>query len=307
MATKPNRRQRLSLANAIQLLREAGFRSEANKLSNYLQDTVSDGFLCVEKLKRGVGNTDLATNTITVDPSLFGRKVLDRCNPKLIELAGTLLHECLHVGCFDELAAYGNELALYRMLLSRLDDLYAECSRDKRRKLARELRKQIRLAKLARRKIVIGGGPGYGFDEFSLEETKDLLDFLFGEDDDKKAPIPPKPPLGPFRIPAEPRSAGGAHLYFVGTAISAYFAKTGSYPPGPNATMVEALDAVGLCPFGAADLNKGGEVVDPWGQPYVYLAPGEIFEDDFDLYSLGEHGKDDGGDGRNLLYFPRMR
>lgn len=304
MATKPTRKQRLSMANAIQLLREAGFRTEANKLSNLLQDTVADGKLCVEKLKNGVGNTDLDSGTITIDPSLLEGGVLDRCDRRLIELCGTLLHECLHVNCFDELAAFGNELALYRLLLSQLKVLFAECDKDERRKIRRELKKQIRLAKRARRKIVVGGGPGYGYEEFSMDEIKDFLDLL---DELDHKPEKPAKPLGPFRIPSEPRSPGGSHLYFVGAAISAFKDKTGAYPTGPNQAMVSALDAAGLCPFGARELNDAGEVVDPWGQPYFYAAPGDIFEDDFDLYGLGEHGVDEGGDGTNLLYFPRMR
>ena len=48
----------------------------------------------------------------------------------------------------------------------------------------------------------------------------------------------------------------------------------------------------------AAALNKDGYLkklpVDPWGNPYQYLAPGT--KGPFDLYSLGADGKEGGSD-----------
>jgi general secretion pathway protein G len=38
--------------------------------------------------------------------------------------------------------------------------------------------------------------------------------------------------------------------------------------------------------------------LDPWGRPYVYVAPGAVNHESYDLYSLGRDGKP-GGDGED--------
>lgn len=37
---------------------------------------------------------------------------------------------------------------------------------------------------------------------------------------------------------------------------------------------------------------------DPWGQPYVYVAPGRVNPESYDLYSLGRDGRE-GGEGED--------
>lgn len=37
------------------------------------------------------------------------------------------------------------------------------------------------------------------------------------------------------------------------------------------------------------------ELKDPWGNPFEYRSPGEMNEDEYDLWSRGPDGKDDGG------------
>jgi general secretion pathway protein G len=37
------------------------------------------------------------------------------------------------------------------------------------------------------------------------------------------------------------------------------------------------------------------ELTDPWGNAYIYKAPGDVHEEGYDLYSMGPDGKDDGG------------
>ncbi len=44
--------------------------------------------------------------------------------------------------------------------------------------------------------------------------------------------------------------------------------------------------------------NKEGKIVDPWGREYVYLYPGQIHPDAFDVKSYGNDGQP-GGDGEN--------
>jgi general secretion pathway protein G len=38
--------------------------------------------------------------------------------------------------------------------------------------------------------------------------------------------------------------------------------------------------------------------LDPWGRPYVYVSPGTVNQESYDLYSLGRDGKP-GGDGED--------
>jgi len=38
--------------------------------------------------------------------------------------------------------------------------------------------------------------------------------------------------------------------------------------------------------------------VDPWGRPYLYVSPGHVNAQSFDLYSLGKDGRE-GGDGED--------
>jgi general secretion pathway protein G len=37
------------------------------------------------------------------------------------------------------------------------------------------------------------------------------------------------------------------------------------------------------------------ELKDPWGFPFEYKSPGDFNEDEYDLWSVGKDGKDDGG------------
>ena len=43
-------------------------------------------------------------------------------------------------------------------------------------------------------------------------------------------------------------------------------------------------------------IKKSNALTDPWGRPYVYVSPGE--NGDFDLYSLGNDGRE-GGEGED--------
>jgi general secretion pathway protein G len=44
--------------------------------------------------------------------------------------------------------------------------------------------------------------------------------------------------------------------------------------------------------------NKSGKLVDPWGQEYIYLSPGQAHPDGFDVKSYGAD-KQPGGEGEN--------
>jgi general secretion pathway protein G len=44
--------------------------------------------------------------------------------------------------------------------------------------------------------------------------------------------------------------------------------------------------------------NDKGQLVDPWGKEYIYLYPGQVHADSFDVKSFGPDGQP-GGDGEN--------
>jgi general secretion pathway protein G len=83
---------------------------------------------------------------------------------------------------------------------------------------------------------------------------------------------------------------------FEGT-LDLYKLDVGRYPDGQ-----EGLQALVQAPSGAGDrwrgpyLKKKAVPKDPWGNDYVYTAPGK--HGNFDIVSLGADGKE-GGDGEN--------
>ena len=95
------------------------------------------------------------------------------------------------------------------------------------------------------------------------------------------------------------------------TAISMYESDLGVYPPTGNEALVSGLQedpgdvhwSGPYMEFKQDDL-QGGELIDPWGNPYVYTsvnggAP-QHRERSFDVYSYGPNGQDDGGTGDDI-------
>ena len=95
------------------------------------------------------------------------------------------------------------------------------------------------------------------------------------------------------------------------TAIAMYEADMGEYPETGNETLTSALqDDPDDVDWGGPYMEfkeeelKGGELVDPWGNPYEYVsvnggAP-KHRERSYDLSSLGPNGADDSGTGDDL-------
>lgn len=78
-------------------------------------------------------------------------------------------------------------------------------------------------------------------------------------------------------------------------AIGHYQLDNGDYPP--------TLDALYAKPTGEDLPNwktyvKRPVVNDPWGRPYIYVVPGDVNPDSYDLSSLGKDGKE-GGTGND--------
>ncbi len=78
--------------------------------------------------------------------------------------------------------------------------------------------------------------------------------------------------------------------------LDLYRLQVGRYPSddeGLNALMEAPAEAPN---WDGPYLKKADSLVDPWGQPYLYRFPGE--HGDYDLYTLGADGQED-GEGEN--------
>ncbi len=103
-----------------------------------------------------------------------------------------------------------------------------------------------------------------------------------------------------------------ATIESLGTAIAMYQGDMGSYPPTTNQGMVSALmedpknpDWNGPYMEIKKDELKDGELIDPWGKPYVYVSVDggspKHRPKSFDLFSNGPNGTDDDGSGDDVI------
>lgn len=96
------------------------------------------------------------------------------------------------------------------------------------------------------------------------------------------------------------RGTAKSQLKIFALALDAYRLDNDTYP-----TTDQGLDALRTIPAsGDTPSNWKGPYLreavplDPWGRPYVYLAPGVANPTLYDLYTLGKDGRA-GGDGEN--------
>lgn len=95
-------------------------------------------------------------------------------------------------------------------------------------------------------------------------------------------------------------SAAKSQIEIFALALNAYRMDNDNFP-----TTDQGLDALRTAPtVGDPPRNWRGPYLskvvplDPWGRPYVYIAPGKVNPASFDLYTLGRDGKP-GGDGED--------
>ncbi len=83
------------------------------------------------------------------------------------------------------------------------------------------------------------------------------------------------------------------------SALDLYEVDNGAYPTTEQG-IAALLEAPTLPPaakrWRGPYLKKRGAIKDPWGNPYVYRSPGVHNREDFDLYSLGPDGSEEGHD-----------
>jgi hypothetical protein len=64
---------------------------------------------------------------------------------------------------------------------------------------------------------------------------------------------------------------------------------------------MEGLGAIGLVDPGAEYSSWEHLGLDYWGNRFIYRFPGEISGRNYDLYSVGPNGVDDGGGGDDVI------
>ena len=91
------------------------------------------------------------------------------------------------------------------------------------------------------------------------------------------------------RVEEAKHAKGVADVESLANALDQYHLHTGTYPP--------TLDGLRNPPAGEELPNWNGPYIkksvpnDPWDKPYIYLTPGEVNTDSYDLYTLGRDGK----------------
>ena len=90
-----------------------------------------------------------------------------------------------------------------------------------------------------------------------------------------------------------------SQIEMIGAGLDSYRLHNGSYP-----TTEQGLAALWEIPTIDPPANWRGPYLrkavplDPWGNPYVYVSPGEVNPNGYDLIALGADGKP-GGEGEN--------
>ncbi|MBI3324183.1 MAG: type II secretion system protein GspG [Candidatus Omnitrophica bacterium] len=96
------------------------------------------------------------------------------------------------------------------------------------------------------------------------------------------------------------------------TSIAMYHGDLGVYPPSGNTNLVKALtddekNTEWQGPYMEIKQDElvNGEMIDPWGKPYVFVSVNggspQHRNRSYDLYSLGPDGKDDQGAHDDLV------
>lgn len=80
----------------------------------------------------------------------------------------------------------------------------------------------------------------------------------------------------------------------IGGALDLYRLEVGRYPSEQENLLALVEAPAGVPRWNGPYLKKKESIVDPWGQVYVYRAPGQHGE--YDLYTLGSDNAE-GGDG----------
>lgn len=94
------------------------------------------------------------------------------------------------------------------------------------------------------------------------------------------------------------KDIGRAKMAIIEDALARFYIDCGRYPDDS-----EGLEALVVAPAGTEEKWNGpylkrSELLDPWDNPYVYVAEGVVNPGSFDLISYGADGQE-GGEGDN--------
>jgi hypothetical protein len=298
--------ERQSVSRATQLIRDAGWPEKAGRLDDFLQQgkivTTTDAasiFVAGHANKDLIGLPSVGVNPPHLHVPGHRDTPLSRQNPELIRLAAILLHEADHTLCHGDIEAYGEMISFGETLVELLDRLFAELTPDEKAAARQEAETTSRWGRTGRDRYVDKEPPDPPPLPSSSKPGKPKAEV-------HKLVLPG---LGAFRVvvaemadlsyPPPSATRVEQDLDQIAAAILEYRRQNGTYPSGDNAAMVRALGE--SSPLPARLLDPRGTVVDPWGRPFVYLFPGRVYPQHFDLYSLGHCGVDSQGTADNIL------
>jgi general secretion pathway protein G len=84
----------------------------------------------------------------------------------------------------------------------------------------------------------------------------------------------------------------------LGAAVDAFLLDTGRLPTREEGLQVLVQRPANAPSWDGPYIKKRDSLIDPWGRPYRYQAPGQ--HGDYDVYSLGADNKDGGEDDRDV-------
>jgi general secretion pathway protein G len=95
-------------------------------------------------------------------------------------------------------------------------------------------------------------------------------------------------------------TAARAQIEMLGSALDAYRLDNGRYPTTAQglAALWEEPTLEPRPPNWRGPYTRKAVPLDPWGNPYVYLSPGEVNERGYDIISYGADGQP-GGEGED--------
>ena len=109
--------------------------------------------------------------------------------------------------------------------------------------------------------------------------------------------------IAAFAVPRVMQYLGGARssaaaiqIERLGGILDLYRLDVGHYPPTDEGLQALVEAPVDDGRWNGPYVKKANSLIDPWGKPYEYIAPGDHGE--YDLFTLGADGVD-GGDDEN--------
>ncbi len=104
------------------------------------------------------------------------------------------------------------------------------------------------------------------------------------------------------RVGKAKRDLAGPKMTIIESALERFGLDCGQYPDDSD-----GLDALLIAPAGLEEKWNGpylkmSQLLDPWDNPYIYVAEGEINPGSYDLVSLGADGTEGGeGDAEDIF------